>query len=92
MTLNSGPLLIMHTLKRHITDRCKPFLTAKNQLRSGGPLSICRSNGMVNGWRRRVASQSWLMEICAFSKTSSQMGKMIFISRSDATFTLRRCS
>lgn len=76
MSLNSGPLLIRQTLKRHITDRCKPILTTNNQLRSSDSLSSRRSNGVVNGWRRRVASQSWLMEICAFSKASSQMEKM----------------
>jgi hypothetical protein len=33
MALDSGPLLIVQTLKRHVTDRCEPFLAAKNQLR-----------------------------------------------------------
>jgi hypothetical protein len=74
MALDSGPLLIVQTLKRHVTDRCEPFLAAKNQLRSDGGywLSGCRSYRVGNGWRRREASQSWLMEICTFSKASPQ--------------------
>ncbi len=90
MSFDSGPLLIWQTVNGQITNWRESFLAAEYQLRSSLGLSISGRNCVMNGWRRRIASQSWLREIHALAIHRSHHWLFPCVNfQSDVTFTLR---